>query len=195
MLRDENYQGTFRIDDVSVNTDLVGLRDIFYVVAARLPKAEILLAVSPMVHDLSEEPQAERGRIFPKILGAMSDPRVFFRPDRCGVPRVDFATDRVRYAAHGLIHIDHRLMAREAQELSILASCSLVGSKTFVPPFNKWNRETVAICEEHGITLVKFEDGWRHVSHNGFDRTQQLYYFHEHDTPAARLAAWFDEAG
>ncbi len=93
-------------------------------------------------------------------------------------------------ASHGLIHVDHRLMGREAQELSIVASCSLVGAKIFVPPFNKWNRDTASVCDEHGIELVKFEDGWRHVRFNAFDPSHDKYYLHTHDTTATWLREW-----
>lgn len=205
------FRGTFRVDDVSLNTDLARLQAIVRAVRERLPRARFLFTISPLVHDLSSEPEAERGRIFPKILNAHSDHRVFFRVDRAGIPDITtecnqamfFAEDPekyplfhkidgITYASHGLLHVDHRLLDRGQQEMSILISCSLAKSKVFVPPFNKWNRDTEEICREHGIELVKWEDGWRHAGHNGFDPSHDRYYLHEHDTDATRIGAWID---
>ena len=191
-----SYKGTFRIDDVSVNTDIVGLVRIVAAIRDRLPDSRVLLAVSPIAHDLSEEPPHERGRVFPKILNAMSDHRVFYRVDRIVLPDLilveSYFPGHVDLASHGLLHVDHRLLPREVQELSILVSSSLVKSKVLVPPYNKWNRDTEEICREHGIRLVKWEDGWRHASHNGFDPTCPHYYLHAHDTTAAEIAEWLD---
>lgn len=190
-----DYHGVFRIDDVSLNTDPLGLRDIVEAILVALPSATILLAVSPLVHDLGAEPVNERGRIFPKILNAMSDPRVFYRVDQAGVPFVVRAREKtlppkVQLASHGLLHFDHRLFSRDVQELSILVSCSLVKSRVFVPPFNKYNRDTESVCAEHGIELVKWEDGWRHVGYNSFDLTHGKWYLHAHDATAERVIKW-----
>ena len=204
------FRGTFRIDDVSLNTDLARLQAIVAVVRSRLPRARFLLAISPLVHDLSAEPEAEQGRIFPRILNAHSDHRVFFRVDRAGLPYVSqevqeayFPDIEIIYdylinasditpVSHGLLHVDHRLLDRGQQEMSILISCSLAKSKIFVPPFNKWNAATEEICREHGIELVKWEDGWKHAGHNGFDPAHDRYYLHEHDTTAEQIGAWID---
>lgn len=178
----------FRIDDVSLNTNMERLRAIVEALLS-VPMAKVALAVSPMVHRV---PQGERGRIFPKVMGAMSDHRAFFRPDMAGVPDLsDIVHDpRVVVWSHGLFHVDHRLLGREAQEVSILASCSVVGSQTYVAPFNKWNRDTESICAEHGIELVKWEDDWRHVHHNGYDPSHGKWYLHEHDTDPMALQEW-----
>lgn len=180
----------FRIDDVSVNTNPDNLRGIVGVIQERLPEAKFLLAVSPMVHDVSEEPSADRERAFPRLLSAMSDHRLLFKVARGGVP--EYVREMgLPLASHGLVHVDHRLLGREAQELSIVASCSIVGTTTFVPPFNHWNRDTESVCAEHSIELVKFETGWRHVCFNRFDRSVPgKYYLHTHDTDSNWLRVW-----
>lgn len=180
----------FRIDDVSVNTDSAHLGAIIDTIRARLPESKIMIAVSPLVHDMSHAPLADRERAFPRVLSAMSDHRAFYKVDLADDYVCDFHADYIIRASHGLVHVDHRLLGREAQELSIVASCSLVDTKTFVPPFNKWNRDTESVCAEHGISLVKFEDDWRHVRFNDFDPQHERYYLHTHDTTAEWLAGW-----
>lgn len=181
----------FRIDDVSVNTDRGGLYALIDTVRRHVPGVKILLAVSPLVHDVSHEPSPDNERPFPKILLAMSDHRKMFSVQRCGIPGDLTCIGEDAIASHGLVHVDHRLMGREAQELSIVTSCSLVESSIFVPPFNKWNKDTESVCAEHGIELVKFEDGWKHVNYNVFDPGHLKWYMHTHDTDAKRLGAWF----
>jgi len=88
------------------------------------------------------------------------------------------------------VHVDHRLLKKEAQELSILVSCSLSKSKIFVPPFNKWNKDTDEICEEHGIELVKFEDGWLCMEYNNFDVNHDLWYVHSREFTVESFKKW-----
>ncbi len=181
----------FRIDDVSVNTDIPRLQGLLALINSIMPGEKIMLAVSPLVHHMPRNlPALERERAFPRILSAMSDHRKFFEVKHLGMP-ITQSSPLIQIASHGLVHADHRLMGREAQELSIVTSCSLVGARVFVPPFNKWNAHTEEICDEHAIELVKFEDGWRHVNYNKFDPTHERYYCHTHDVTHESLAAWF----
>jgi hypothetical protein len=184
----------FRIDDVSVNTDLEALEGILDTIKHYCPFANFLLAVSPMVHDLKHAPVADRERAFPRILSAMSDHRNFFKVDHAGIPEAH-GMRGAQFASHGLVHVDHRLMGREAQELSIVTSCSVLHTKVFVPPFNKYNADTESVCAEHGLELVRFEDGWRHVNYNDFDSGHDRYYFHTHDVTTSDLDAWFGARG
>jgi hypothetical protein len=118
-------------------------------------------------------------RIFPKILNAYSDFRLFYHIDKAGIPEIK--TPNIEKAAHGLIHVDHRLLSKEAQEMSIIVSSSLAQSKIFIPPFNKWNKDTETICQENSIELIKFESGWKHILYNQIIGNIGKYYFHTHD--------------
>jgi hypothetical protein len=62
--------------------------------------------------------------------------------------------------------------------MSILTGSSLSESHIFVPPFNKWNKDTEEICEENKIWLVKFEHGWRCLEYEPFDEKHELWYLH-----------------
>ena len=95
-------------------------------------------------------------------------------------------------ASHGLIHVDHRLMTKEAQELSILTSASLVKANVFIPPFNKWNKDTESICDEHGIELIKFEDGWLCMEYNSYDDNHDKWYLHAREFSIEKFKKYFD---
>lgn len=148
--------------------------------------SRVLLGMSPLACDMSGFSGLKSERIFPSIYNALSDHRTFYNVKKCGISSairklIEDHGSQIELAGHGIVHVDHRLLGKEAQEMSILLSCNLIGAKTFIPPFNKWNKHTEEVCEEHGIDLIKFEDGWKHLVYekvsNDFDR----YYFHTHD--------------
>jgi len=165
---------TFRCDDVSINTNHSKLWDMLRL----LEPYRVILGISPLVFETMMRDTGKE-RVYPEILNAHSDHRLLYKADACGLPEAigwNFAL-----AGHGLVHVDHRLLSREAQELSIITSCSLVGASIFIPPFNKWNRDTESICQEQGYGLIKFEDGWQHLKHHPIGKPDGLYYFHTHD--------------
>lgn len=196
----ETANGTFfpegtmlRIDDISVNLDYERLTNFLQLVRSKYPQVSILLAVSPMVFNMNKwEPTNEstRERVFPAILNAMSDHRVYFKVEKIGIPSwLHEVVDKYQctLATHGLIHVDHRLLSRDLQELSVISSASLVDAKIFVPPFNKYNDETVEICHKNEIELVRWEDGWTHLGYHPFADNGRKYYVHLHDYPGEKL--------
>lgn len=179
----------FRFDDVCINADLELIRWMTQTMVERFPDCRIIYGVSPLVHDMSgANSEVEKQRVFPKILNAHSDHRKFYEVNYAGVP--DGLHPRAELAGHGLIHVDHRLLTKEMQELSILVSASLVDSKIFIPPFNKWNDHTQEICDEHGIELVKFEDGWLSMEYNARKEGHKLWYLHAREWTIERLSKW-----
>lgn len=164
----------FRIDDVSLNTDRLKLSGMVKELRSVHPNCRIMAAVSPCVYDLQNE------RTFPELLNRESDFRLFYRVEKLGLP-VDLSALVDDVAAHGMIHVDHRLLHKSAQEVSILMSCSLVGCKVFVPPFHKFNRDTEEICSEHGIQLVKIHDRMTHLKFHPVTPDRNYYYFHTFD--------------
>lgn len=181
----------FRFDDISANTDMEltnKMKDYLY---ENIPSCEVIYCISPIVFDMSnEESQERRESLFPQILHAHSDYREFYKAELCGIPEIP---SDVRTAGHALIHVDHRLLPRAAQEMSIVTSCSLAKSNIFCPPFNKWNKITQDICDEHGIELLRFEDGWRSMEHNIYDSNQELYYCHTRAFDMKTWTSWFEE--
>jgi len=180
-----NNHHTFRIDDVSVNTDADKLLQMISFLRQRFLKRRILLAVSCMTHHMEHESsRLNRERVYPAELNRESDFRCFYDVDRCQIPPVvqQLALDPdIAIASHGIVHVDHRLLRRSAQELSILLSCSLLKCSIFVPPFHKWNHKTSAICDEHGIELIRLNDSWAHLKYHNFNPLVENHYLHTHD--------------
>lgn len=179
----------FRFDDVCVNCDMHTVNLMTNYILQNVPDSEVIWGISPLVHNMTDENGKNKERVYPKIFNALSDIKVFFKPDFAGVPvlRSDVLT-----AGHGLIHIDHRLLTREQQEMSILISCSLAKANIFIPPFNKWNVDTEFICIENGITLIKFENGWKCMEYNKYDPEQTRWYIHAREMSYENFVNWFN---
>ena len=133
---------TFRFDDVCINCDIELHNQMTDYLFERFPDCEVIWAVSPAV--IGNEGQ----RVYPKIFNAFSNFKAFYMIDRIGIPPIH---NKVKIATHGLFHVDHRLLTKEEQIISILASRSLIEHsidrrvKYFVPHFNKWNEDTEAV--------------------------------------------------
>ena len=123
----------FRFDDICINTDIQNAIKIATHINSIFENVNIVFAISPLVNNIISEDTTISQRVYPQIFNAYSDFRIFYNVDKGGIPL--FSEEIIR-ASHGLIHIDHRLLTKEAQELSILSSCSLMKSSIFVPPFN-----------------------------------------------------------
>lgn len=190
----------FRFDDVSSNQHpLGGCNDVAYAIKQIFPDAEIQYAISPLVFDLSEngnypaKNETEAQRPFPKIFNAYSDFRCFFSTDKVGLFDFNKIPNFVVRKSHGLFHIDHRLLTKEQQEMSIIAGCSLVGSSLFTPPFNKYNNDTLQICKELNITLDNFNDGWRSMEHENWDENNKLWYLHPRYWNVQKIKDYFNK--
>lgn len=136
-------------------------------------------------------PSGEQMRFMPAIsLFGRRNPRGSVYPD---VPfkdkpfsyfmDVDSFFQRLRWpeatiASHGLYHVDHTKLSKDALEMSIVGSCRYLRTRIFVPPFNRYNDAAVKVCDENGLHLVRFEEGWRSLEHETFDPAHKLWYFH-----------------
>ena len=181
----------FRFDDVCINANMNLIHRMTDFLFKSFPDCKVMWGISPLVHDLSQEnSEKTKQRIFPKIMNAYSDYRKFYTVDKAGIPDIN---TKATLASHGLIHVDHRLLSREAQEMSILISSSLVKSKIFIPPFNKWNEQTDSICKENGIELIKFEDGWLCMEYNKYNEDQDKWYLHAREFDFETFEKWFNK--
>ncbi len=183
----------FRFDDICINTDMRNCNLLAELLKTRFPTCEIWYCISPLVSDMTQHTndQSELQRIFPKLYNAQSDIRNFFCVDFAGVP--NDIPDFVRRVNHGLFHADHRLMTGAQQELSIMAGSSLTKSNIFVPPFNKYDENTEAICERLQIQLVRFIDGWMGMEHEKFDMNKNLWYLHPRHWNVDKLIKYLGE--
>jgi hypothetical protein len=180
----------FRFDDICCNADINLANSMVDEILKRIPDSTILYAVSPLVHNMEGAEGKSKQRVYPKILNAYSDPKVFYNVDKCGIP-FDIHPNAI-LASHGMIHVDHRLLDKSAQEMSILVSCSLVKSRIFIPPFNKWNIDTEDICISNGIDLIKFEDGWKCAEYNEFSEDVRLWYLHHREFTRQSFIDWIN---
>jgi len=180
----------FRFDDVCINADMETVWKMTDFLFDRFETCDVIWAVSPLVHNMDNETnETTKQRIFPKILNAHSDYKVFYEVDKLGIPNLH---PKAKVASHAMIHVDHRLLKKSAQEMSILVSCSLCKSKIFVPPFNKWNHHTESICNQNGIELIKFEDGWKSIEYNNYDDSHNLWYLHAREIKFELFTKWFN---
>jgi len=186
-------QPCIRIDDISTKTNPERLESFLERFSMRFQNFQILLSVSIGTILDEEEPTSER--VFPPLLNAMSDYRVYFNLTELGLP--NWLPEIVRkfnckVGSHGLFHVDHRLLSREAQEISILSSCSVLRTKIFVPPFNKYNQETMDVIQNSQLQLVIWESGWKHLAYQKLDQKGGNYYFHMHDFTDEQLQSIFE---
>jgi hypothetical protein len=186
---------TFRFDDCSINTDVEKLKAIIRVIEKQVFDVEIILAVSPIVFS-GYQLGGVSERVHPTELTAQSFLEPYYRGMDCGIPHAILALANKpghrHTAGHGLMHVDHRLLGRKSQEMSIIGSCSLAQAKIFVPPYNKWNVHTDDICRANGLELVKWEHGWKHVLYKPFEPSHQRYYLHPFDTTPEKITNWFN---
>lgn len=180
----------FRIDDICMNTNMVKVNEFVDVIRHHIPyDVTIWCCISPLIHS-----NAEGERVFPKVFKAMSNHKVHYEVDVLGIPQIP---NGCIHANHGLLHVDHRLLGYEGQEMSIVTSAHLTKSNIFVPPFHKWNKDTELICKENRIALIKFEDGWKHILHNKYEPDDKFarWYFHSFDLESpAKLVEWFENS-
>lgn len=187
---------TFRFDDVSLNTDPVKLdKMVAYLRDLIIPRdLQIMFVVSPAVHDVAGT-DLEKERTFPSIMHTESDFRVFYMTSKIGIPEVvQRYRSQVQIAAHGMMHVDHRLLHKSAQELSLLMSCSLLNTTLVVMPFNKYNSDTESICTEHKLHLIKYSAAWKHLAYHRFDPRHEAYYLHTHDFTLEQFTEKFKPA-
>lgn len=158
----------FRIDDVSPNTDLFALSEIQGEIMDRFPDAEIWNGFNVFGKSSLD------GAVYP---GApFKDREMGFFYDVDSVRTIPHLIGKT--VSHGLLHADHSRLQYDAQEMSIVTSCKYIGTDIFIPPFNRYNEATEAVCRINGIKLVRIEDGWRNLDHNDFDPSHSLWYFH-----------------
>ena len=172
---------TLRFDDISTRTD-IDKAERMSVIALTGGFDEIIWCISPVTDSL-----ALPEYVYPRPWNVISDYRIHYTSDSVGVPEVP---DNIVRASHGLVHVDHRLLTPEVQELSIVLSCHLVDARIFMPPKTFWNKDTSRICAEHGIELIRSEDGWLSMECNPYDSSHGLWYWHHYRHTENDLEEW-----
>lgn len=159
----------FSDHDINPNTDFVKMNECYAVIKELFPTAEIISGVNLLGRE------NEEGSVYPHA-PFKNNPVYWFY----GVDNFIQVEDlpKTTIASHGLIHVDHSKIDHDAQEMSILSSCSMLGTKIFIPPFNKFNEDTLQICEDNKIEIIISSYGWKSLEHNAFDKNHEKWYFH-----------------
>lgn len=169
----------FRFDDISLNSDMEKVNEMTDFLLEN--GNEVWWCISPICQFGCGE------RVFRAGIKPYSSLFRFYTNEHIGIPKL---RKDVRICSHGLVHIDHRLLDYGAQEMSIIVSCELLDSCTFVPPFHKWNKDTENICLGHDYDLIKYEDCWFSCEHNEFSRFDR-WYLHPQSWTLETFKKWY----
>lgn len=173
----------FRNDDVTLSTSPSEMGKIYGVIHSFFPTAEIWSAITVFSQRNS------KGSVYKEVPFKNKGTNWFYKNITSVTPNIQNSIYKI--ASHGLFHINHSIVSRETQEMSILGSTSYLKSNKFVPPFNKYNEDTVDICNKNGIEFIK--DGWLSMEHNKFDPNHNLWYFHSWRFTAKSIKEYLGE--
>lgn len=158
----------FRNDDINANTDKKHLSSIYGVIHELFPNAEIWSGITLF------SGRNTKGCVYRDLPLKSKETNWFYK--NADTFMYDYRHPMYKVVSHGLYHIDHSKVSRETQEMSILGSCSYLKTDTFVPPFNKYNQDTIDICFDNHINFKP--DGWKSLEFNTFDHQHNRWYFH-----------------
>jgi hypothetical protein len=177
-----------RFDDVCANTHFETVEKIIEMAKRSAGTVEAWLAVNLFCETGGEE----KGAVYPLHWNARSDLTRFYEMDKLWRQEDIYPLD-AKVVSHGLVHVDHRLLGRQAQEMSIIVSCSILGTDVFVPPFHKYNTDTERICKAQGIELIKYEEGWRCAQYEPYDSKREKWYLHTHSMNEKEFGRWIEK--
>lgn len=158
-----------RNDDVTANTNIFHLAEMYGTIKDFLPKAEIWSCVNLFCRTTPS------GSVYPDLPLRQRDMKYFYNVD---LLLRDIPAKNFRIVSHGTHHVDHSKLSRDAQEMSILTSCSYLHTDIFVPPFSQFNETTKQVCKANGIRLVMPMDGWKSLESHEFCAGHKLWFFH-----------------
>lgn len=159
----------FRNDDVNANTDPNLLQKIYGAIHTTFPDSDIWSCITLFSQ------QNIKGSIYKETPFKNNETNWFYKSANIFMPSTPMP-HLFKIASHGLYHIDHSSVSRETQEMSILGSCSYLRTNKFVPPFNKYNQDTLDICFDNDIQIIP--EGWKSLEHEIFDPSHKHWYFH-----------------
>lgn len=168
-----------RVDDVSPNTDMGDLNDTARYLRDTL-KAEVIYGVTLFAR------KSESGSVYPDLPMRGRDFSYFCKVDKFFDP---YIPRFVKIASHGLIHAEHGKLDRQTQELSIMVSCNLLRTRTFIPPFMSFNEDTFSVCRDNGIELIT-PDEWTSMETNSFNPDVRSWYFHPWRMKNSTVRKW-----
>ena len=161
---------TFRNDDINANTDFYNLGEMYAVIRELFPECNIWSCVTMFCRT------NDKGSVYNQVPFKNKPTEWFYDTNR--ITCYDKALDDTVIVSHGLFHIDHTQIGRDAQEMSILGSCKFLDTSLFVPPFNRSDESMEEICDNNSIDLVHKDEGWKSLEFEPFDPSHEFWYFH-----------------
>lgn len=175
----------FRFDDISANTDFDDFSEQLDILRERFD-AKFIVGINILAKS------NDGGSVYPNPPFKDREKDFFYGVDRMiSLAKIQSLNlDEEEICSHGLFHIDHSKLSIDAQEISILGSCNLLGAKKFIPPFNRFNEETKEICRTHGIDFINSGDGieWKSLESELFNPSHEYWYYHPFRISASDLS-------
>lgn len=158
----------FRNDDINPNTNLVHIREIYDKINSIHPGSRIISGVTLFSRG------GIKGSVYDDIPFKDKPMKWLYDVDSV-ISNIDKIPGEI--ASHGMLHVDHSRLSKDAQEMSILTSCHYLKTKLFIPPFNRFNSVTEEICMENEIILIGGEN-WKSFEFQKFNPDHKFWYFH-----------------
>jgi hypothetical protein len=158
----------FRNDDVNPSSNLKHIKEIYNLINIRFPNVEIYSCINIFGK------KNPTGLVYPKT-NIKYDNRLYYDIDSI----FDFRQlpNLYNIVSHGLFHFSHAKVTYETQRFSILASCNLLKTNIFVPPYWEWNEKTIKICKLNNINLWT-DNEWINLDREKIDTIHNHYCFH-----------------
>lgn len=158
-----------RNDDISPSTDLERLYEIYECISRFIPHAKIISGITLF------GVWNDREAVYPDLPLKTKTNKYLYNTNRL-MTRYSHVIGEV--ASHGMFHVDHSKLSKDAQEMSIVGSCNFLKTDKFIAPFNAFNELTIDICVENKIELINKNYNWKCMEYNQFDSTHLYWYFH-----------------
>lgn len=159
----------FRNDDVSPSTDLERLYEIYECIGRTFPESKIISGIT--LFGLWNNKEA----IYPDLPLKNKTNKYLYKTNRI-MTRHSHVIGEL--ASHGLFHVKHSSLHKDAQEMSIVGSCNFLNTDKFIAPFNDYNQDTIDVCVENKIELITKLHTWKCMEYNEFDPSHKYWYFH-----------------
>ena len=167
---------TIRIDDISPNTNFLDLKEQIHALTMALGDPEFICGLTVFSKETDE------GSVYPGAPFRKNQLPFFYDINRAlSLARIrSLYMPEDSFASHGLIHVDHKLLSYDAQEMSIVSSCKYLKAKRFIPPFNSYNHNTLSICKKNAIEPVINTETvkWKSLEFHDYDASHEYWYYH-----------------
>ncbi len=158
-----------RNDDISPSTDLERLYELYECIGRVLPEAKIISGIT--LFGVWNNKEA----VYPDLPLKTKTNKYLYDTNRI-MTRYSHVIGEV--ASHGMFHLKHSELHRDAQEMSIVGSCRFLKTDKFIAPFNDYNQDTIDVCVENKIELTTKAYNWKSIEHNKFDSSHKYWYGH-----------------